>query len=91
VTRRSKRPFPVHSQNLDFVKPRADGDGFDADVEAVAGFYLGTYQRRLVGWSQHLVKIRKSLGLNVDGDDGTKNTGRRSCHRVGPNIASALL
>jgi hypothetical protein len=51
------------------VKPRADGDGFEADIEAVAGLYLGTFKRRLVGWSHMLVTIRKSLGLKPDSDD----------------------
>lgn len=52
-------------KDSDFVRPRADGDGFDADVEVVAGLYLGTFKRRQVGWSHILVAIRKSLGLTA--------------------------
>jgi plasmid rolling circle replication initiator protein Rep len=56
-------------KDTDFVKARADGDGFEADAEVAAQLYLSTYRRRLVGWSQNLVAVRRTLGLTADGDD----------------------
>ena len=56
-------------KDSDFVKPREDGDGFDADAEIAAGLLVGMFKRRLVGWSAKCTEARKALGVMPEGDE----------------------